>query len=262
MDWKDYKGLSFERLDQGVLLITIRGSGPMNSLDEDCHHELAVVWRDVEDDPEVRVAVVTGHGDAFCAGGAMELEREIAGNFTLVQETMRNARNLVLNMVNCDKPVISAINGPAAGAGLAVALLADISIICETTRFTDGHVKIGIAAGDHATLIWPLLCGMANSKYYLLTGDFVTGREAADIGLVFRAVPRDEVLGQALAIASRLAVGPQSALRSTKRSLNHWLRVMVPAWEAALGLEMINLFGEDFIEGIDAFEGKRPPSFG
>lgn len=262
MKWDEYKGLKFELRDQGVLLVTIHGSGRLNSVDEECHHELAQVWRDVDDDPKVKVVVVTGNGDAFCAGGAMELERQIAGNPVLIAETMHNARNLVLNMINSDKPVISAINGPAAGAGLAIALLADIAIISETTKFTDGHVRIGIAAGDHATLIWPLLCGMANSKYYLLTGDFLTGREAADIGLVFKAVPRERVLEYSLEIATRLAAGPQSAIRATKRSLNHWLRSVAPAWEASLGLEMINLFGSDFIEGLDAFEGKRAPRFG
>lgn len=262
MKWDEYRGLKFEHRDDGVLLITIHGSGRLNSVNEECHHELATVWRDVDDDPKVKVAVVTGYGEAFCAGGAMELERQIAGNPVLVAETMQNARNLVLNMINCDKPVISAINGPAAGAGLAVALLADIAIISETTKFTDGHVRIGLAAGDHATLIWPLLCGMANSKYYLLTGDFLSGREAADIGLVFKAVPSERVADYALEIAARLASGPQSAVRATKRSLNHWLRMVAPAWEASLGLEMLNLFGSDFLEGLDAFEEKRPPRFG
>ncbi len=261
MKWDEYRGLKFELREHGVMLITIHGSGPLNSVNEGCHYELAQVWRDVDDDPEVKVVVVTGYGDAFCAGGEMALEHNLVGNAKGIAETMINARNLVLNMVNCDKPVISAINGPAAGAGLAIALLADISVISEKAKFTDGHVRIGIAAGDHATLIWPLLCGMANSKYYLLTGDFLTGREAADIGLVFKALPVEEVLDYALSVATRLGKGPQSAIRSTKRSLNHWLRMVTPAWEASLGLEMLNLFGADFLEGINAFEQKRPPRF-
>src|SRR5205814_4270485 len=103
------------------------------------------------------------------------------GNLEVVAQTMKEARDIVHNMINCDKPIISAINGVAVGAGLAVALLADISIIAEDARLTDGHVRLGVAAGDHACIIWPLLCGMAKAKYYLLTCDFIDGREAERI---------------------------------------------------------------------------------
>jgi enoyl-CoA hydratase len=233
----------------------------VNSLDEQDHAELAHVWTDVAADDAVRVVVVTGEGRAFCGGGNMQMEREAAANYPAVVRIMTDARDLVTNMVNCDKPIISAINGPAAGAGLAVALLADISIIGEDVQLTDGHARIGIAAGDHAALIWPLLCGMARAKYYLLTCDRFDGRTAADIGLTSMAVPREAVLDEALALAERLAAGPQLALQWTKRSLNHWLRDAGPIFEASLGLEMLNFFGPDFSEGVDAFTNKRQPDF-
>ena len=137
----------------------------------------------------------------------------------------------------------------------------DISIIAADTRLTDGHIRLGVGAGDHAVAIWPLLCGMAKAKYYLLTADFVDGREAERIGLVSKAVPADEVLPQALAIAERLALGPRDATRYTKRALNHWLRAALPNFEASLAYEMLNFLGADAAEGLAALQQKRRPEF-
>lgn len=255
-------GLSLERLPGGVVQLTIRGRDKVNSLSEQDHHDLAEIWPKLDADPGVRVIVVTGEGRAFCAGGNMTMEQRLAGDYAGITATLTEARDLVFNMIGCDKPIISAINGGAAGAGLATALLADISIIGQDVILADGHTRIGITAGDHAALIWPLLCGMARAKYYLLTCDRIDGRTAAEIGLVSKAVPGGEALSQALAVARRLTVGPQDALRWTKRSLNHWLRAAGPIFESSLGLEMIGLFGPDFAEGIAAFTAKRPPVFG
>lgn len=257
-----YSGLSIDRQPDGVALVTIRGRDRVNSLDETDHEELSRVWPALDADESVRIIVVTGEGNAFSAGGNIEMEKRLAGDYEGVVRTLTEARALVFNIINCDKPIISAINGPAAGAGLAVALLADISIIGDDVQLTDGHTRIGLTAGDHATLIWPLLCGMARAKYFLLTCDRIDGRLAAEIGLVSRCVPRAEVIDEALALAHRLTAGSQLALRWTKHSLNHWLRAAGPAFEASLGLEMINLFGPDFREGLNAFVEKRAPSFG
>ena len=139
-------------------------------------------------------------------------------------------------MLDCEKPIVSAIDGTAVGAGLAVALMADISIIAQDARLTDGHLRLGVVAGDHAAILWPLLCGMAKAKYYLLTADFIDGLEAERIGLVSRCVPADEVLDTALEVATQIASGPQQAARWTKRTLNHWLRAALPAFDASLRL--------------------------
>ena len=256
------EGLGLERLPDGVVQLTICGRDKVNSLNEQDHRDLSAIWPELDADPAVRVIVVTGAGRAFCAGGSMEMEQRLAGDYAGVVQTLTDARDLVLNMINCDKPIISAINGGAAGAGLATALMADISIIGEDVVLADGHTRIGITAGDHAALIWPLLCGMARAKYYLLTCDRIDGRTAAEIGLVSKAVPAEQVLPEALALAHRLAAGPQHALRWTKHSLNHWLRAAGPIFETSLGLEMIGLFGPDFAEGIAAFTAKRQPVFG
>jgi enoyl-CoA hydratase len=257
----EYEGIQVEVRRNGVALVTIRGNDKVNSLTERHHRELTVVWSALALDDDVRVIVVTGEDSVFCAGGSLEMERRLAGDFAGIVSIMTEARDLVLNMVNCDKPIISAINGAAAGAGLAAALIADISIIGDDVVLTDGHTRIGVAAGDHAALIWPLLCGMARAKYYLLTCERIDGRTAAEIGLVSKCVPRADVLEEALRVADRLAEGPQLALQWTKRSLNHWLRMAGPAFEASLGAEMVTLFGPDFAEGIAAFAEKRPPDF-
>jgi enoyl-CoA hydratase len=183
------------------------------------------------------------------------------GDYQVNTRLLREASDFVHNITDISKPVISAINGTAVGAGLAVALVADISIIDEGTKFTDGHHRIGVAAGDHAAFIWPLLCGMAKARYYLLTNEFIDGREAERIGLVSKAVPAADVLPTALRIADGLAAGPRDAIAVTKRTLNHWLRAATPAFENALALEMLQFFSEDAREGYNAMREKRPPKF-
>lgn len=257
-----YTGLDIEVSPDKIALVTIVGEDRVNSLNATQHAELVEVWRDLAANDAVSVIVVTGQGDAFCAGGNMEMERGLVGNYRAAVSIMTEARELVTNIVECDKPIISAINGAAAGAGLAVGLLADISVVASDVVLTDGHSRIGLVAGDHATLIWPLLCGMARAKYYLLTCDRIDGATAEQIGLVSRSVPRAEVLPEALRVAGRLAAGPQDALRWTKRSLNHWMRSAQPAFEASAALELASLLGPDFAEGVEAFINKRQPRFG
>ena len=146
------------------------------------------------------------------------------------------------------------------GAGLAVALLADISVMAEDARLTDGHTRLGVAAGDHACMIWPLLCGMAKAKYYLLTCDFIDGREAERIGLVRRAVPRGQVLPRAMRSGRQLAAGPQPALRLTKRALNQWLRLGgLASFDYSLAVEMLGFIGAGVTPGLKADIQKTPP---
>ena len=261
MDYRDYRHLLFERKPHGVLLITINRPEVYNATNARLHWELTQIWLTVDADPETRVAVVTGAGRAFSAGGDLELVEEMAGNMAAVSRTMREAADLVYNIVNCEKLVVSAINGVAVGAGLVVALLADVSIIAETARLTDGHTRLGVVAGDHAAIIWPLLCGMAKAKYYLLTAEFLDGKEAERIGLVSLCAPPGEVLPKALQVAEQLARGSQPAIRWTKRALNNWLRQAGPVFDQSLALEMLTFMGEDVREGVRALRDKRPPVF-
>src|SRR5262245_51309715 len=219
MNYADFKHLTFESKPNGVLLVTINRPEVLNAANARLHWEFTQIWPVVDADPKTRAVVVTGAGKAFSAGGDLSLVEDMAGNPDALTRTMREASDLVYNMINLDKPVVSAINGVAVGAGLVVGLMADVSIIAETARFTDGHTRLGVAAGDHAAIIWPLLCGMAKAKYYLLTADFIDGREAERIGLVTMCLPPDQVLPKALHVADRLARGSQISIQWTKRAL-------------------------------------------
>ena len=261
MDYKDYQHLVFARRPHGVLLITINRPEVLNATNDRLHWELTQIWLTIDADPETRVAVVTGAGRAFSAGGDLEMVEANATDPRRLARTVREASDIVYNMINLDKPVVSAINGVAVGAGLVVALLADVSIIADTVRFTDGHTRLGVVAGDHAAIVWPLLCGMAKAKYYLLTSDFIDGREAERIGLVTFCVPAAEVLPKAFEVADRLAQGSQQAIRWTKRSLNNWLRLAGPIFDQSIALEMLTFMGEDVREGLRAIREKRPPRF-
>jgi enoyl-CoA hydratase len=261
MKYSDYEHLKFDLRQNGVLLVTINRPEVMNATNQRLHWELTQVWKSADEDPGVRVVLITGAGAAFSAGGDFGMIESTTGNPEAVARTMREAADLVYNMINLDKPIVSAINGVAVGAGLVVALLADISIISETARLTDGHLRLGVAAGDHAVIIWPLLCGMAKAKYYLLTSDFIDGKEAERIGLVSLCAPPDKLMDTAWEVANKLAAGSQPALQWTKRALNHWLRQAWPGFEHSLVLEMLGFFGKDIEEGVKALRQKRAPTF-
>lgn len=261
MDYNSYERLLIEVKD-GVALLTMNRPEVLNATDARMHNELSRIWSDLGKDPEVKAAVITGAGNAFSAGGDFEMIEKTIGDPEEIANQMQEAGGIVHSMIDLDKPVISAINGVAVGAGLAVALLADISIAAEDARITDGHARLGVAAGDHAAVIWPLLCGMAKAKYYLLTCDFLDGKEAERIGLVSMAVPRAELMSTAMEVAGKMAAGPQTAIRWTKRSLNQWLRMAGhTAFDYSLALEMLGFFGNDVREGLAAVKEKRTPDF-
>ena len=259
--YAEFPGLTFERPEPGVLKVVLDAPN-LNAVDQRVHRELADVWLVIDRDPEVRVAILTGAGRAFSAGGSFELLDDIITDYAVRTRIMREARDIVLNVINCSKPIVSAICGPAAGAGLVAALLADVSVCGRTARIIDGHTRLGVAAGDHAAICWPLLCGMAKAKYYLLTCETLTGEEAERIGLVSLCVDDDQVQAQALEIAGSLANGAQSALRWTKHTLNHWYRAMGPAFDASLAYEFYGFGGPDAAEGLASHREKRAPVFG
>lgn len=261
MGFDDYQQLALSRRDNGVLLITINRPEKYNAADEEMHSELARIWVDVAADPQTRVAVITGAGKAFSAGGDLAMVERMAGDYERVSHMLDEMSTLVYNIISCDKPIVSAINGVAVGAGTVAALLADVSIAAEDARIGDGHVKLGVAAGDHAAIIWPLLIGMAKARYYLLTGEMVTGAEAERIGLVAKALPRGQVLDEALRVADALATGSQQAIRLTKRTLNNWLRSAGPTFDQSAAYEMLTFLGPDVVEGYTAIREKRPPHF-
>jgi enoyl-CoA hydratase len=256
-----FTSLDLDRPQEWTLRITLSTPGKLNAVGHDAHGQLAEIWRAVDRDPETRVVVVRGANGAFSAGGDLGLVEDIANDWETRLRVFHEARDLVYNMVDCRKPVVAAIDGPCVGAGLAVALLADISIAAPTARIVDGHTRLGVAAGDHAVLVWPLLCGLAKAKYHLLLCEPVDGVEAERIGLVSLCIPADELESRSLEIAARLARGSQTALQHTKLALNNWLRAAGPAFDASLALEFLDMTGPDVGEGVAAVRDKRPPSF-
>lgn len=261
MEYNDFQHILFERREPGILWITLNRPAVLNAADARMHTELVELWPLIDRDDTVRVAVVTGAGRAFSAGGDLQMVENAYQDFDEITRILEEARDLVYNMLHCRKPIVSAINGPAVGAGLVVALLADISIAAESARLADGHVRMGVAAGDHAAIIWPLLCGMAKAKYYLMTSDFVSGREAERIGLVSLCVPDNELPDKAMAVATNLATGPRHAIRFTKRALNQWLLQAGPIFDHSLALEMIGFFSPDMMAGVEGLRQKRPGNF-
>jgi len=261
MDYSQYRDLKIRRLEPGILEIVMGEEGKLAVATARAHDEMARVWLDVDRDAETRVAILRGAGKGFSAGGDMAMVEEMTRDPAVRARVWREARDLVYNMLNCSKIIISAVHGPAVGAGLAAALMADISIVAKNARLIDGHTRLGVAAGDHAAIIWPLLCGMAKAKYYLLTCDTVSGEEAERIGLVSLACEQAELETKALEVARKLAAGPQSAIQWTKYSLNNWLRLAGPTFDASLALEMLGFTGPEVKEGLSALREKREPKF-
>ncbi|MHB8328165.1 MAG: enoyl-CoA hydratase/isomerase family protein [Acidimicrobiales bacterium] len=259
--YHDFEHMSFDRRADGVVVVTLDRPELLNAANARLHAEMSAVWAVVDDDEAARVAVVTGAGRAFSAGGDLDMIEEMTRDYEFMLAQWRDAGAIVEQMLLARKPIVSAINGVAVGAGLAVALLADVSIIGASARLSDGHTRLGVAAGDHAAVLWPLLCGMAKAKYYLMTSDFVPGPEAERIGLVTRCVPDEQVLSEALAVAGRLAAGSATAVQFTKRVMNQWARQALPVFGESMALEMLGFLGPDVREGVAAVRERRPPRF-
>lgn len=261
MDFSAYEYLEFEQRDDGVLVVTLGNRDRLNAVTATGHRELVEVWPEIDRNPRVRVVLLEAKGRAFSAGGSYEMIDEVVADHEAHRRVLKEARELVRNIIECSKPIVSAINGPAVGAGLAAALMADIPLAGRAARIIDGHTNIGVAAGDHAAVIWPLLVGMAKAKYYLMTNEPLTGEEAERIGLVAKVVDDDDLDATSSALASRLAAGSSEALGWTKHTLNHWLRMAYPIFDASLAYEFLGFHGIDAAEGLSAMREKRPPNF-
>ena len=261
MDYSRYTNLTVELHEHGIAEVILGEPGKLPAADATGHGELADIWRDLDRDPAVSVIVVRGQDKGFSAGGTLDLVAAMVDEFEHRARVWKEARDIVYNMINCSKVIVSAINGPAVGGGLAVALLADISIPAKNARLIDGHTRLGVAAGDHAAIIWPLLCGMAKAKLHLLLSNEVSGEEAERIGLVSMAVEAEVLRDTAFDVAKRLAAGPQTALRWTKHSLNNWLRQAGPIFDNSVALEMLGFTGPEVREGLAAVRERRTPNF-
>jgi enoyl-CoA hydratase len=264
LDYTRYQTLSITRrgAEGAVLDIQMRAqNGKLPTAGHEGHRELAEIWRDVAADDSVRCAVLRGEGLGFSGGGDLAMVQDMSTDFAVRTRIWKEARDLVYNLVNCDVPIVSALHGPAVGAGLVAGLLADVSIAARSAKIVDGHTRLGVAAGDHAAMVWPLLCSMAKAKYHLLLCEPLNGEEAERIGLVSLVVDDDQLLPKAYEVADRLAAGSQTAIRWTKYALNNWLRQAGPGFDASLALEFMGFGGPDVHEGLAALRERRPPRF-
>jgi enoyl-CoA hydratase len=242
-----------------VAIVRLNRPEKRNAVNFALHEGLEKLWRPLGRDPDVGAIVITGEGKAFCAGGDMVgFYPSDPGPF----DKLRGPRNLVLEMVNCEAPVVAAINGVAAGLGATIALLADIVYMADEARIGDTHVKMGLVAGDGGAVIWPLLVGLHRAKELLMGGDLVSGVVAAEMGLVNYSVPEADLLDRAMAHARKLADGPAVAIRWTKMTLNQHLRNSINlTLDAGLAVEMLSVETEDAKEAGQAFAEKRDPNF-
>ncbi|MBC9226472.1 enoyl-CoA hydratase/isomerase family protein [Aeromicrobium sp. 636] len=256
---QQFKRLKFENNQPGVLEVIFDGPN-LNSVDTETHSEIPAIWPIIDRDPDVRAVIVRGEGKAFSAGGDFDLIDRQIEDYGFRMRIMRESRDLFYNIVNCSKPIISAIHGPAVGAGLVVALMADISIAAHDARIIDGHTRLGVAAGDHA-VVWALFCGIPKAKYLLLTCKEISGQAAEQAGLVSLSVPKEELLETAREIAQGLSEGAQESIRWTKYSLNQWYRQAGPIFDTSLGLEFLGFGGSDVVEGVASHRERRAPKF-
>ncbi|HXK53620.1 MAG TPA: enoyl-CoA hydratase/isomerase family protein [Hyphomicrobiales bacterium] len=261
INYEAYKALKLNRPSERVLEVVMDNPGRLNSLDADGHREIAEIWRDADADPEISAVLLRGAGGNFSAGGDIELIHDMIADWDTRIRVWREARDIVYNVINCSKPVVSAIEGPAVGAGLSAAMVSDIIVASRTANIIDGHTKLGVAAGDHSAIVWPLLCGMAKAKYYLMLCESITGEEAERIGLVSLCAEDGEVVDTALKICEKFARMPPTAVRWTKYSLNNWLRSAGPIFDASLALEFVGFSGPDVKEGAAALKEKRRANF-
>lgn len=259
-----YKALKIER--RGRVLVLTMDNPPSNAMSPELHYDLTRIFFDVNFDEEVAAVVITGAGEkAFSAGGNIKgmADRIEAHDFKSWDRGNFEARTIIGCLLRLEKPLIARINGHAMGLGATLAVYSDISYMMANAKIADTHVKVGLAAGDGGAMMWPLLMGFARARRYLLTGDTMTGREAAEFGLITESVETVEELDErAFGMAERLANGPARAVSYTKMATNLVLRRLLEgAIEAHLGFETYTFLSDDHREAATAFRDKRDPNF-
>lgn len=259
---ENYQTMNIDRRDNGIVVVSLNRPERMNAVNGTMHTELATFSRDFANDRDLRVLVLTGEGRAFCAGGDFGPGDAIGSN-PEAPPMMVEARQIVDHILECEKPMISAVNGYAMGLGATVALLCDVVVACPATVIADTHVKMGIGAGDGGQLIWPFLMGVNRAKYFLMTGDRVSGKEALELGLAsFYVEENDQLLPKAMEIAEQLAAGAPKAIAASKMAVNAYLR-SVSSMVMPIGLqyEENSMRSADHREAVKAFQEKREAKF-
>ncbi|HEX7935257.1 MAG TPA: enoyl-CoA hydratase-related protein [Paraburkholderia sp.] len=261
MDFSAYQHITFARRGR-VLEIILNRPEQLNAVNGGLHAELARVFTDANNDPESEVIVLTGAGRAFSAGGDLEAVKAGFDDPAAFRVTAREGKQIVFAQLDCEKPIIAKVNGPAIGLGCSIALFCDVIFAADTAKFADPHVNVGLVAGDGGAIIWPQLIGYARAKEYLLTGDPIPATEAARIGLINHAVPAAELDERVNQFADRLANGATNAIRWTKVSANIGLKQLAHAvMDTCMSYEWLASKTADHQEAINAMLEKRKPDF-
>lgn len=253
MDQNKYEAIRFRRRGR-VLELTMDRAATLNAVDATLHRELSRVFTDAALDPDSDVIVLTGAGRAFCAGGDVSWMQDAIDQPESFEQTVAEAKAIIFSMLDCEKPMIAKINGPAVGLGATIALFCDVSFADENTYIADPHVSIGMVAGDGGAVIWPHLIGFARAKEFLMTGDRVSARRAAEIGLINHAVPAESLDADVDAFADRLANGATKAIRWTKTTVNIALKQLAHSMmDTGLAYEALTNISDDHKRLVKAF---------
>jgi len=261
IDYARYDQIRVE-LDGAILRVTLNKPEKRNIIDDDTNRQLGDVFQDATFDPRVKVVLMTGDGPAFSAGGdIVKMQRKI-DDPGLYYRGIANSRRLVFNVLDCQKPTISKINGDAVGLGATLSLMCDLVLARNEAKILDPHVNVGLVAGDGGALIWPQLIGYARAKRYLFLGEAITGREAAEIGLIAFAGTPEEIDAQAEAWAQKLASSATQSVSGTKMTMNVPLRQLAQALlDVGMAYEGLSNITKDHQEAVTAFQEKRRPAF-
>lgn len=242
------------KADGPVRIVTLTRPDQLNAVNDELHRSLARVFPQLDADADARVAVITGEGRAFSAGGDFDLLDRMAKDRALRRNTLAEGREIVLNMLRCRIPVIAAVNGPAVGLGCSLIALSDVVYMAESAYMSDPHVPLGLVAADGGPVTWPLHTSLLLAKEYAFSGDRITASRAAEIGLANHVCPDDEVLSTALAAAHKIAALPQQAVEATKRVLNlHMEQAVLATIDFALAAENESFDTDDLRANIDRF---------
>ena len=240
-------------VDEGIATLVLNGPNPRNAVTDEMHSELSTVFAAADDDPRIRVVVLTGAGSAFCAGGDTSPDRRYESRTG--RTVMEEARHIVDDVIAMSTPLVAAVNGHAVGLGATLATLADVSFIAASAKFGDPHVLAALPAGNGSAAIWPLLIGVNRAKLLLMTGELLDADEAVRFGLVTRLVPDGEALSAAHALAGRLAALAPQAVEGTKLAVNRLLAMasglVLPF---SLALEEAAMAHPDFRAALEALD--------
>lgn len=245
-----------------LLTIMLNRPDQLNAVNADMHPELVEVFNFAIADEGSDVVLLTGAGRAFSAGGDIDHIAGNAANPNLFDIDARTAKRIVFTVLDLEKPLICRLNGHAVGLGATLALLCDVVFASEKAKIGDPHVGIGLVAGDGGAVIWPQRIGLTLAKEFLLTGDLLTAKRAAEIGLVNHCLPPEELDGAVDAFCQRLLDGATAAIRSTKILLNLELkRIAHAVLDAGIAYEALSVRTDHHREAVQALQEKRPPTF-